>query len=250
MVRCGAAVILPTYPAWSFGHKYPNNHEGPGGAFTQTHGSMGNSGPAMGPPTRPHCMDASASPGGMHNGDLKYTGPLYSMGKRLPIGVSDVPGPGGFNPDDARKAMYGPGWGPPPRPRVPSAPPAARRDFVNPRITRGPTIGLPLPLSKDLTPAPHDYQPHCSFGCNACDHYRGPSLGIRHRQHVPFVTPGADAYHVDCETLGAAAKGCPTGSDPRTFTKPDRLTRIYTRQDDRMTGTDRMTRFYARTSRQ
>jgi hypothetical protein len=28
MVRCGAAVILPTYPAWSFGHKYPNNHEG------------------------------------------------------------------------------------------------------------------------------------------------------------------------------------------------------------------------------
>ncbi|KAG2488067.1 hypothetical protein HYH03_013370 [Edaphochlamys debaryana] len=243
--NCGAAVVLPTAPAWTFGNqhkpddlpagpgtgKYPSNDD-----WTAKTTRMGGLPAAQDRPWQ----DASMSYTGTRYLRPDYCsqnpkGPEWTFGKRTGKGNSLPPGVGTYSPNtntfNYNRHPHAV-WGPPPRPRPPSAPPPAPP--LSPERRRrapGPSFGLKHLGMKDPDSPGPAYNPCCGKGgscCDMCEKYKGPSFGIRHPRHVEPPTPAPDYYHVGCTTLGAAAAGCTDANDPdHSYHKPTRRDHAY-----------------------
>lgn len=212
MERCGAAIVLPTYPAWSIGAKYPNEPvaPGPGTGKYGPRGEWSNVGPAHGPPRAPKQKPPKEP----------YTPPpkpVFRLAPQLPIPppvetvVVETPGPTSYNVfkglNLTAPRVKSSSWGPPPRTFLPPVPPP-RPETPPRRMKKAPPPVRPTtPPQKDPTPGPADYCPYprCKAGC--CS-YKGPTFGHRVPEPDRLPYPGPGQYHVACTTLGAAAQGC------------------------------------------
>uniref|UniRef100_A0A7S3R6G9 Uncharacterized protein n=2 Tax=Dunaliella tertiolecta TaxID=3047 RepID=A0A7S3R6G9_DUNTE len=233
---CGGISTLYTYPAWTFGGRHGSskgpegNASGPGtGKYAS--GMPWTAGTArMGPPRSPSGPYYTA--GNTGNGaHLKPGGPAYSFGARLPGPANKNPGPLDYSPAWAvtAKSNPSPSFGPPPKPRPMSAPRPIRLDSAPPtsRRAKGPTFGLKhAPIKQDPVPGPYVY---CDGGCSACNRYNGASFGLRpptmygQKHGLVGESPGPQAYHTGCSSIGAATRRC-TSASPAPTTKSYRST--------------------------
>lgn len=225
---CGSAIVLPTYPAWTFGKKYPAEQasEGPGtGKYAGAADSWAGASTRFGGPPQPvrgPWQYQSAPATGTQYLQPDYLshnpkGPSHSFGQKTVAGPAEAP----FNPPNvstfaAFKQSHG-SWGPPPRPRTappPRTPPPATPER---RQRPKPTSALPgasfkgpyAPPRAAASPGPAAYQPCCgAHCCDACNKYKGWSFGHRHPGPAPSDGPAPHDYHVACVTLGAAAASC------------------------------------------
>ncbi|KAG2424449.1 hypothetical protein HXX76_014502 [Chlamydomonas incerta] len=242
--NCGAAVVLPCAPAWSFGGKHKGDDLSPGpgcGAYPDATDWNSASTRFGGPPglhNRPW-QNSSAPYTGQSYLRPDYLsqnpkGPAWSFGQRNNNDNGLGPGVGAYSPNtntfNFGKQRHGT-WGPPPRPRPPSAPPRQRPespDRRKPRMPPGFSFKGKYPPARNTDSPGPAYNPCCGKGgcCDACDKYTGPSFGIRHAIHREPPVPAPDWYHVGCSTLGAAAAGCNDGEDVN-YHRPTRRDHAY-----------------------
>lgn len=139
-------------------------------------------------------------------------GPAYTFGKRYPEAVDANPGPATYN--TARSTMSAPAasWGPAPRALRPASAPRSWPIEDRPRPkAKGPTFGMPYHKYQELTPGPYGVC-HCGGPCcTACDTYKGVTIKGRTPMFygkVTTITPGPQAYHTECSTIGVATVKC------------------------------------------
>ncbi|GFR49746.1 hypothetical protein Agub_g11904 [Astrephomene gubernaculifera] len=239
--HCGAAIALPTAPAWSFGTRHhpgdpppgPGTGKYPGAADTWAAGTAP-FGRAPPPQDRPSQFSSAPYTGGRYLRpdylSQNPKGPAWGFGQRTGKPENGNPGVGFYSPRTDTfqfpKQQHAV-WGPPPR-RPPSAPtrprPLAPIDRHAPKPK--PVSALPGATFKGkyqpapLTDSPGPcYYPCCGeHCCDMCEKYKGISFGIKHHIHEEPPVPPPDYYHMGCSTLGAAAAGCISPSRSRSHT--------------------------------
>jgi hypothetical protein len=135
--------------------------------------------------------------------------PAYSFGPRNGDVPNGNPGPNSYDTRDARNVPTS-SWGPAPRQYRPATALSLRRPEEITRKAKGPSFGLPYTSKQDVTPGPLDYQCGCGGSCcRYCDSYAGVTINGRLPTMYGVQTthsPGPQAYHTDCSTIGVAGK--------------------------------------------
>lgn len=213
MEQCGAAIVLPTYPAWSFGAKHPLDPlaPGPGPGMYGSNGTLNHIGPKHGPP-RPPKQKPPKEPWVPPPKQEFYVIPRLP----LPIPVEKVapakPGPTDYDTFKGMKLIEprvkSSSWGPPPAVYKPAPPPPLPPVTPPAKFKKPPPPRRPAdPIPHDPTPGPADYCPYGACKCGCCA-YKGWTFGHRVPGRPKTAYPGPGQYHVACTTLGAAAQGC------------------------------------------